>query len=106
MKPFTNKLDSAITMFRTDYQIMCDNLKDIQSTLGHGQDIDIRLCVDFEDTTPSWIIRSGDASYDQRHSDVCGASSIDKKTKLKSEPACEVLEELINQCLDQIHELI
>jgi hypothetical protein len=33
--------------------------------------IDIRLCIDHE-----WIFRTGDASYDQIHSDLCAASCI------------------------------
>ncbi len=101
MKP--TKLDRAISVCRDDYKLMVDQLKEIQSTLERGQDIDVRLCMDFHGEV-SWIIRSGDASYDQRHSEACGASTIDKRTKLKSEPCCDVLEEMINQCLDQLND--
>lgn len=101
------KLDSAIKMFRDDYKLICDDLKAIQKTLDRGADIDIRLCIDFDNDEPDWIIRSGDASYDQRHSDYCSASSINRKTKTKAEPCCEILESMINdgffdlKCLTQ-----
>lgn len=42
--------------------------------------IDVRLCVDLTErygiTTPTWIIRTGSADYDQVHSEYCAASHV------------------------------
>lgn len=59
--------------------------------------IDVRLCVDLDPRAESgtWIFRTGDASYDQRHSDYCGAGSVGADT----DPA-DLLETLIDQLFD------
>lgn len=94
------KLDRAIKMTVTDYNHMLESLNEVKADLNKEvTETDVRLCIDFDGymNSPTWIIRSGDASYDQKHSFACGASGIDSDTK------CEhVLEDLINQCLDQI----
>lgn len=101
-----NKTDlkmSALTkVTSSQYEYMVKYLKAIQKDIGRGEEIDVRLCIDFDtDDRASWTIRYDDASYDQRHSELCGASSIDKSTKFNLE-ADETLEDLINQCMDQL----
>lgn len=99
------KLDRAISLIVSDYKFMVQTLKDIQKGLGRGEDIDVRLCIDFNrDGEPEWIIRHGLSDYDQRHSEACGGSSVCKQTKLKIEPCCDILEDMINQCLDQLRD--
>ena len=66
--------------------------------------LDVRLCIETEDSNYAdaftWIIRIGDSSYDQRHSPICGATSVNRD----SNPV-KVLEDLINQCCDQAAEI-
>jgi hypothetical protein len=57
--------------------------------------IDVRLCVDRSGDSFNWIIRTGDSSYDQRHSEWCSADSIDLETVPK-----DLLEALIKDLLD------
>lgn len=83
-----------------DYTEMVRDLEQIRQELG-GESIDVRLCIDIDNTVPSWIIRSGDASFDQRHSMFCGASSVQIDTVPR-----DLIEDLINQCLDQAYESI
>lgn len=56
--------------------------------------IDIRLCIDVDsnDKPVSWIFRTGDSSYDQRHSRYCSALSVHLDTDTN-----ELLNDLINQ---------
>ena len=99
-----SKLNETINITRLHYKHLVDDLRHIQKTLDKGQDIDVRLCIDFDECgDASYIIRSGDVSYDQRHSELCGASSINSETVFNSEHD-ETLEGLINQCLDQVNE--
>jgi hypothetical protein len=92
-------------ILKRDYAFIERDLKRIQNSLDpvaaneDDASIDVRLCIDVQDGDVSWIIRSGDESYDQRHSMLCGASSI----QLDSNPQT-VLEDLIDQCLDQVAE--
>ncbi len=60
--------------------------------------IDIRLCIDASPGPDSfeWIFRTGDSSYDQRHSRYCGAGCIGIGTKVD-----DLLLELIDQVLEQ-----
>lgn len=96
--------------FRPDYTIMLatitELIDDAVATMQaapleyteHGADeptIDIRLCVDND----GWIFRTGDASFDQRHSRYCSASCIGLNTQ-----AGELLEQLIDDVLDQAAE--
>lgn len=67
-----------------------------------GEYIDIRLCIETEsdvdgERATQWIFRIGDVSYDQRHSPLCAASSIDGDTV-----TLVLLESLIDQIMDQI----
>lgn len=91
-------LNKVIELFRVDYQFLERDLSEIQRDL-EGEDTDVRLCVDFDGEQPTWIIRTGDASYDQRHSAFCGASIIDHDVNPNV-----VLEELIDQVCDQAAE--
>lgn len=78
---------------------------DLQATLmgdpaeytEHGCDepsIDIRLCIDIYHCREggSWTFRTGDSSYDQRHSEYCAASSVTPDTG-----AAKLLADLIEQ---------
>ena len=71
--------------------------------------IDVRLCIDKVHTNSNpfslcsdleerfdWGFRTGDSSYDQRHSRYCGASSIGLDSKVE-----DVLTELVDQILEQ-----
>jgi hypothetical protein len=90
-------MNNLIKMFKADYNFLLNELQAIQDS--YVDAIDVRLCIDFDDSDTTWIIRSGDASYDQRHSMLCAASSIDRDSD-----ASAVLEDLINQTLDQASE--
>ncbi len=65
-----------------------------------GQDeasIDIRLCIDLDESGHgSWIFRTGDSSYDQRHSQYCAADCIGLETNVDN-----LLNDLINQ-IDEV----
>lgn len=93
-------IDKVIKLTCTDYKFILADLKRIKKQCASNESIDVRLCIETEDSMSgdawTWIIRSGDASFDQRHSPLCGASSIDRNTKCES-----VIEDLINQCCDQ-----
>jgi hypothetical protein len=55
--------------------------------------IDIRLCVDLNSHDgANWVFRTGDPSYDQRHSQFCSSGSIGLDTDPK-----DLLDELISQ---------
>lgn len=101
---------------QNDYDLMrqdlVDHIKYLQGLMKsdpteyteHGCDepsIDIRLCIELDG---SWIFRTGDSSFDQRHSPLCGASSVqlDTETKGKELP---LLEELLNQVMDQLYSI-
>jgi hypothetical protein len=91
------KLNSVIELGRKDYEFLKSSLRDIKKSIAVGErDIDVRLCIDFDDGSPSWIMRSGLADYDPRHSELCGASSIHRKSNLDN-----VLEDLLTQVTDQ-----
>ncbi len=65
--------------------------------------IDVRLCVDEYDglnRSFTWIIRTGDASFDQKHSPYCAASLIG----LDTEPRA-LAQELIDDIAEQEHKL-
>ncbi len=105
-----SKFNRVIDMTRQYYKFMVSDLRHIQTQIDEscrGPDddepsIDVRLCIDFQDDgTPDWIIRSGDSSYDQRHSALCGASIVSLDTEFNDE-ADETLENLIDQCLEQM----
>lgn len=96
------KLDTAIEMTRVEYKSMVRVLKMIQTDLSRGEIRDIRLSIDFDNGQPFWIINQGLADYDQRHYLSCGAGSISKRDKIRNEPCCDLLEDLITQCLDQL----
>lgn len=77
--------------------------KDIENNIGDYLDqdcqepsIDVRLCIDIDVKTPSWIFRTGCSDYDPVHSEYCAASCIGI-----DENAIELLEELLNQ-LDEV----
>jgi len=57
--------------------------------------INVRLCVDVDYRTGefSWAFRTGDASFDQRHSRWCGASNVEHDT---------VITKLLTTLTDQI----
>jgi hypothetical protein len=100
------RLKAFEEMCKRDAFYLLNDLQVIQGQCdGDVTEIDVRLCVDFDLNGRicgeiSWIIRSGDSSYDQRHSMICGASSID------AEAVCQdVLEDLIDQCADQCAEI-
>jgi hypothetical protein len=62
----------------------------------HGCDepsIDIRLCIDAHNDSFTWCFRTGDSSYDQRHTTYCAASSIQLDTGT---------DELLNQLIGDI----
>lgn len=61
---------------------------------------DVRLCV-WSDG--DWSIRSGDASYDQSHSDFCGASCIPGVVNgvVQRFNSFDVARDLIEQCREQ-----
>lgn len=101
---------------RNDYDFMrqdlIDHIKDLQGLMKsdpkeyieHGCDepsIDIRLCIELDG---SWIFRTGDSSFDERHSALCGASSVqlDTETKGKKLP---LLEKLLDQVMDQLYSM-
>lgn len=67
-----------------------------------GPSVDIRLCVDWDVHHEKfyWILRTGDSSFDPRHSDYCAAGSITLDTAPK-----ELLEELVEDLKDQMYEL-
>ena len=98
-------------MTRIDYKAMIESLEQIQSQIDPADHsdpndidspalIDVRLCIDFDNNEPNWIIRFGLSDYDQRHSELCGAESLGI-TKRDIERA---LESMIDQCLDQMSE--
>ena len=95
-----NHLESLIRVFKSDYKFMERALKAIKGECDRDRYIDVRLCCDVDEYgDASWIVRSGDASYDQAHSQYCGASSVDSNTEV-----LVILEDLIDQCLDQAGE--
>ena len=100
-----SKLNKAIKVFKTDYKFLVGDIRHIKKQLDESvSSIDVRLCLDFDQyNDPSWIIRSGDSSFDQAHSQYCGASSLDSDTIINIE-ADPTVEELIDQVLDQIAE--
>ena len=64
-----------------------------------GPSIDLRLCIDpnqFNGYGFDWIFRTGDSSYDPRHSTFCAASYIGLNTNKR-----ELFTELIDDILDQ-----
>jgi hypothetical protein len=97
-----SRLNTFIEMSRKDYNFILSDLKEIKAQLDSEiTSIDVRLCADLDlDGEMSWIIRSGDSSYDQRHSPVCGASRVEEDSDLTA-----VLEDLIDQCCDQWAEI-
>jgi len=105
----SQRLNKVIEMCRKDYRFMIQDLRSIQAMIDDDcrespddePSIDVRLCVDFDHDDPNWIIRYGDSSYDQRHSEMCGADMIGKDTKFSDE-ADTTLESMIDQCLDQL----
>lgn len=91
-------------MCRKDYKFMVEDIRDISKSVPKEIEIDVRLCIDFDETgEPSWIIRSGLVDYDQKHSELCGAGTVYRHTKFNFE-ADGTLENLISECLDQITE--
>ncbi len=78
-----DKLDKFISQ---EYVYMFTDLELIIKDCDEfDQDLDIRLCIDLDDDTGigSWIFRTGDASYDWRHSRYCAASSVTWDTNPK-----------------------
>ncbi len=94
-------INKLIECTRLDYKHMLGSLQDIKKqAIDLTTYIDVRLCMDIDEYEDvSWIIRSGDASYDQRHSMFCESSTVDAESDLT-----RVLEELINGVLDQASE--
>lgn len=96
-----NRLESFIHSNRADMLAeLSYYVKDCQEHLEPGTDIDVRLCIDFAGDRSTWLFRTGSVDYDQWHSTFCGASSIGLDTDTE-----ELLEDLINQCLEQGFEL-
>jgi hypothetical protein len=92
-----NKVNSVIELGRKDYKFLKAALSEIKKQIGGEiQEIDVRLCIDFDNETPSWVVRSGLSDYDQTHSELCGASSINRHSKIVN-----VLEDLLTQVTDQ-----
>ena len=61
---------------------------------------DVRLCVWADG---QWCVRSGDVSYDQSHSDYCGASNVPGVVdgKVQTLDSYAVARDLLGQCKDQ-----
>ncbi len=101
----TDLIDKVIQLTRTDYKFILEDLKRVKKFLDSEiTEIDVRLCIEIEDSMSSdawtWILRSGDSSYDQRHSPICASDIVSADSKLEG-----VIENLINQCCDQAGDL-
>ncbi len=110
---YTKELEQFLTDNRSDMlselthivrelkPVLIDLNNNVPPDSNNEEMIDVRLCIDRADTRHgygdsnigfTWIVRTGDASYDQRHSEYCGASLVG----LDTDPA-ELLTDLINQ---------
>jgi hypothetical protein len=105
-------INKVIKMIRNDYNQMINDLESIKKMIDPTEhsdpndpdsipSIDVRLCIDIDQGEPNWIIRFGLSDFDQRHSDFCGASSVNIETNIDRDND-QTLESMIDQCLDQM----
>jgi hypothetical protein len=104
MRMDLNSISALDVLIKNEKDLMLLDLKyivadtqanELKQPATYGDSIDIRLCIDADASDFGWIFRTGDASFDQRHSDHCASSSIDATTRA---------EVLLNELLDQMYE--
>lgn len=101
---YQNELDRFIADNKADMLAdLIEIVKQSKEYLSEDNDFscDVRLCIDRADTRHGygdsnvgfkWIIRVGQADYDQRHSEYCSASCIGQDTDAE-----ELLKDLIER---------
>lgn len=89
-----NKIDMLLELSDIVFYFTNHDLNHVDQDNEDLNHIDIRLCIDLDGPNGegSWIFRTGDASYDQVHSQYCSASSVGVETK-----AAKLLSELLDQ---------
>jgi hypothetical protein len=105
METKMTKLDKAIKATVDKYGNLVGCIEDAKDlSKKSGEDIDVRLCLDFSNEKPVLFLRTGLVDYDEFHSEFCAANIVNKTTTISYEDATPVLEELINELLKQVAE--